>query len=55
MQGDGNLVVYDRDSIPVAASNTSGYPGARLDVQDDGNVVIYAANGVPIWATHTAR
>ena len=41
MQTDGNLVLYDTSGQPHWESNTSGNPGAFLNVQDDGNLVVY--------------
>ena len=57
MQGDGNLVLYDKFSgraRAVWASNTAGHPGARAAMQGDGNLVVYAAGGQPLWASNTA-
>ncbi|SDI97787.1 D-mannose binding lectin [Frankineae bacterium MT45] len=53
MQGDGNLVEYFGSQV-IWSSRTTGYPGARLTVQDDGNVVIYTAAQRAIWSTRTA-
>jgi serine protease len=52
MQSDGNLVVYNGNNAPVWASNSGGYPGAVLNVQNDGNAVIYH-NGSARWHTNT--
>ena len=53
MQGDGNLVAYDKDS--KATFNTSTFEaGSRLVVQSDGNVVVYDANNRWLWQTGTA-
>jgi len=57
MQGDGNLVLYNRAFNPpraIWASNTWGHSGASVNMQSDGNLVIYDASGVPIWASNTA-
>jgi hypothetical protein len=51
-QGDGNLVLYRRDGVPVWASDTFGAPGFAT-MQGDGNFVVYDAAGVPIWASDT--
>lgn len=52
MQGDGNLVIYDKADNPIWASGTPRHYDAHLIVQNDGNVVI--CNGrKPIWATGT--
>jgi hypothetical protein len=52
MQTDGNFVIYDDQNRPVWATNTQGYPGAFLIVQNDGNVVIYKNNS-PLWNSGT--
>jgi hypothetical protein len=52
MQGDGNLVVYNRSGNPVWDSGTFS-AGSFLVVQNDGNVVIYSASGEPQWSTDT--
>ena len=52
MQGDGNLVVYDRTAGPLWATYT-GTAGSYLAVQGDGNVVVYDLSGRPVWATMT--
>lgn len=52
MQDDGNFVLYDQNNEPVWASNTDGFPGAYVSVQDDGNLVIYQ-NGNALWASNT--
>lgn len=40
MQGDGNLVIYRTDGVPVWNSRTPGYNNASLRIQDDGNVTL---------------
>jgi hypothetical protein len=52
MQGDGNLVVYTQDGVPVWASGTQGNPGAEVVMQDDGNLVVYSS-GRALWASNT--
>lgn len=52
MQGDGNVVVYDRSAGPVWATY-SNTPGSYLAVQSDGNVVVYDLSGRAVWATMT--
>jgi pimeloyl-ACP methyl ester carboxylesterase len=52
MQGDGNLVIYNRNGSPVWDSGTFS-AGSWLAVQNDGNVVIYSSNGEPQWSTDT--
>jgi hypothetical protein len=59
MQNDGNLVVYDSSGQPHWASQTSGNPGAFLNVQNDGNLVVYRAGSTTetgnnaLWAAGT--
>jgi len=53
MQGDGNLVLYARGSIPVWASKTAGHDGAQLAMQADGNLVLAVPGGRPLWAAGT--
>ena len=48
MQSDGNLVVYNSAGAATWNSNTAGFPGAQLNLQDDSNLVLYHA-GHPIW------
>ena len=55
MQGDGNLVIYDRDGNALWASDTWHDPGSRVLVQDDGNVVIYRTDWSPVWATNSMQ
>lgn len=52
MQGDGNLVVYNKANAPIWASGTNGRdkPPYKLVMQDDFNLVAYGATG-PIWAS----
>ena len=52
MQGDGNLVVYNRSSNPIWSSDTF-WDGSWLVVQNDGNVVIYSPSGSAVWSTDT--
>lgn len=54
VQGDGNVVLYDRDR-PLWSSRTHGHPGSVLAVQDDGNLVVYGPGNRAIWASHTER
>lgn len=51
MQGDGNLVIYDKNSgSPIWASNTCGHPGAQL-VTQNGDWFIYDPSvEQPIWS-----
>jgi pimeloyl-ACP methyl ester carboxylesterase len=49
MQGDGNLVVYRGDGVPIWATDTPDVPGAELRVQDDGYIVLYDAGNNVVW------
>jgi hypothetical protein len=49
---DGNLVIYNTGEGAVWASDTSGFEGAYLSIQNDGNLVIYSGNEA-IWASNT--
>jgi murein DD-endopeptidase MepM/ murein hydrolase activator NlpD len=52
MQGDGNFVLYDRNS-PIWNTKTSGRSN-YLIMQDDGNAVIYNGRR-PLWASENER
>lgn len=45
MQGDGNLVVYERAGSPIFHTQTHGNPGARLFLESSGRLVLRAADG----------
>lgn len=53
MQGDGNLVLYNQNNLPVWATGTDKNPGAFFDLQADGNMVIYNKDSKPIWSSGT--
>ncbi|MER6375841.1 hypothetical protein ABT255_47725 [Streptomyces mirabilis] len=53
-QSDGNMVVYNADSVGVWSSGTSGNDGAVLVIEGDGNLVINN-RGTTLWQTHTGR
>jgi len=55
LQGDGNLVLKDRNGRDVWATSTEGYKNARLMIQDDGNLVIYNERGLVVWAKGRIR
>ncbi len=55
MQGDGNVVLYDKANHAMWASNTANKGGNRLIMQGDGNLVLYTAANKPIWASNTAN
>lgn len=40
MQGDGNLVVYGKDDVPLWSSNTFGHPNAVLVADNEGYLAI---------------
>jgi hypothetical protein len=51
MQGDGNFVIYDQNSMaPLWSTGTAGNSGAYLNVQSDMNMVVYTASGAPLWS-----
>jgi hypothetical protein len=51
MQGDGNLVLYSPEMAPLWASGTSGYPGARLDLEQGCTLVIRGTDGRALWSS----
>lgn len=54
MQTDGNVVLYDRNSQPLWATNTGGLITPReFIMQTDGNLVLYDKEGCPKWASQT--
>jgi hypothetical protein len=59
MQGDGNLVMYDKsiNSTQQAlwATNTVGTGAVRVRMQYDGNLVLYTSSGQAVWASNTNR
>lgn len=52
-QGDGNLVLYNRDGVPFWSSGTQGSSPGVVIMQGDGNLVIYDFSGIPVWASMT--
>ncbi|MDH6575838.1 hypothetical protein [Kitasatospora sp. MAP5-34] len=48
MQGDGNLVAYSWNYVPLWWSGTDGHPGAYLAIQEDADMTIYSTNR-PLW------
>ncbi|MGE3974952.1 MAG: hypothetical protein AB7F59_10540 [Bdellovibrionales bacterium] len=48
MQGDGNLVIYDKSGKPLWASDTSGHAGAYLGLHTNGQMVMYDRSGSPL-------
>lgn len=54
MQGDGNLVLYDRAGKAYWSSKTSGhYDVDVVEMQRDGNLVIHTTGGKALWTTNT--
>lgn len=50
LQGDGNLVVYRADGVPVWHTSTAGQGPVQLRLQDDGNLVLYnTTTWKPLW------
>jgi pimeloyl-ACP methyl ester carboxylesterase len=52
-QGDGNLVLYRWDGVPLWHTHTYGTSAGRATMQVDGNLVVYDANGTPLWWSGT--
>ena len=53
MQGDGNLVLYQRVIVPVWSTGTTN-TGAKVAVmQADENFVMYDGNGFGKWESRT--
>ena len=52
-QGDGNLVVYRDDGVPIWASGTDGTSPGNVTMQGDGNLVMTDGYGTPIWSSDT--
>lgn len=50
MQGDGNLVVYQDNSVALWSSNTYGTNADRCIMQSDGNLVLYDGNFTAYWS-----
>lgn len=54
LQTDGNVVLYDRHSQPLWATNTGGLITPReFIMQTDGNLVLYDTGNHPRWASQT--
>jgi len=53
-QGDGNLVLYRWDGVPIWASNTGGTSPGQAIMQLDGNFVVYDAGGTDVYRSNTA-
>ncbi|HTX63310.1 MAG TPA: hypothetical protein VMD28_06700, partial [Acidimicrobiales bacterium] len=53
MQGDGNLVEYQRTGAAVWAAGTDP-TGSDVVMQGDGNLVVYSATNAPLWASNTS-
>jgi hypothetical protein len=54
MQGDCNLVLYDKWNRPMWATNTGGLGTSCIAImQNDANFVVYKSGGVPVWASRT--
>jgi predicted heme/steroid binding protein len=56
VQGDGNLVLYDKANHVLWESGSQTARGVapfHLDMQPDGNLVLYDSKGKAVWATAT--
>lgn len=54
-QGDGNLVVYRSDWLPLWHSQTSGNPNSTLVLSYDGNLSIFNTQSGRVWSTNTSK
>jgi pimeloyl-ACP methyl ester carboxylesterase len=54
-QGDGNLVLYDVNWVPLWASHTENTSPGLAMMQGDGNFVVYDADWVARWASNTSQ
>lgn len=54
MQGDGNLVLYDKQQRPIWYTRTDGRGALRGVMQQDGNFVLYNNLNAPQWHTVTS-
>ena len=50
VQDDGNIVVYNGSNQAQWASDTSGHPGASLQLNDLGQLTVASATDVLLWA-----
>jgi hypothetical protein len=55
VQGDGNIVIYDRSGKALWNTRTVGTGVNRLVMQDDGNLVAYTGSSQAKWASNTVR
>jgi hypothetical protein len=55
VQGDGNLVIYEKvgGAIWATGTNGCGFIVNKLVLQNDGNLVLYAADGQVMWYSNT--
>jgi hypothetical protein len=54
LQTDGNVVLYDRHSQPLWATDTGGLITPReFIMQTDGNLVLYDTGNSPKWTLQT--
>jgi len=51
-QTDGNVVLYNANSVPLWHSGTGGSGATQAIMQQDGNFVVYAGS-TPVWHTQT--
>lgn len=61
MQGDGNLVIYNRSnnkSLWTSGTGTTkkvNNENSLLQMQGDGNLIVYHPNGKPLWSSGTGN
>lgn len=54
VQTDGNLVLYNRNSVAIWNTNTAGTgPNNKLSMQTDGNLVLYTPANGALWNSRT--
>jgi hypothetical protein len=53
MQGDGNVVLYDRNCKPLWATNTNGVKARDFRMESNGSLVLYSTDGRARWNSGT--
>jgi len=52
MQGDGNLVLRNKDHKALWSSHTDHHKNVTLELMENGNLVLISGSGI-LWQTHT--
>lgn len=55
MQGNGNFVVYDSAQQPTWNTQTNGYDGAYVAIENDGHLRLYHGDSAPKWDSHAGK